>query len=344
MRHFIAELLQARDGGRLVRAAAGGASLGNMREDSTVWEDAALRRPALDPTIPRAARDLLRTRTDRLTSASREHPGTRLNLLPAHPQRRETTVYDAVTGMTTALFVAVAGASPWAFGVLIFQQPTGWQSASGRYGLLLAEIIVAVTAIIFGTRVARFGGLGIGDPAAAAARTYHGRYCTGADLDARARVLLRRVQDAVHTVRSAEICRAGLLDEPATSAALDAQEWDIALALREQARLRSERSALAAPSPRSPAAELLEDHRQAARAAEQSITRRVSAVERYAAEVRQADAAYRDWRQHTTIAELTGRHLDMLARTAADEHGINELNAMTKQARAVRRVLSEDVD
>jgi hypothetical protein len=327
-----------------VRTAAGGVSLGNMPEDSTPWEDATLRRPALDPAIPRAARDLLRTRNDLLTSAPHERPSRRLNVLPAHPQRREAALYDAVTGITTALFVGVAGATPWAFGVLIFQQPAGWESASGQYALLLAEIIVALTAVVFCTRVVRFGGLGLGDAAANAARTYRGRYLTGADLDARARVLLRRAQDAVAAVRSAEICRAGLLDEPATSAALDAQEWDIALALREQALLRRERSGLAESSSRSPAAELLEDHRQAARAADRSIARRVSAMERYAAEVRRADAAYRDWREHAAIAELSGRHLDMLARTAADEHGISELDALTEQARAVRRALSENPD
>jgi hypothetical protein len=308
-----------------------------MPEDSTAWEDATLRRPALDPAIPRGPRDLL-------TSAPQVHPGRRLDVLPTHPQRREAALYDAVTGITAALFVGVAAASPWAFGVLIFQQPTGWESTSGRYGLLLAEIIVAVTAVVFCTRIARFGGPGLGDPAAKAARTYRGRYLTGADLDARARVLLRRAQDAVVAVRSAEICRAGLLDEPATSAALDAQEWDIALALREQALLRGERGRLAGSRSHSPAAELLEDHWRAARAADQSIARRVSAMERYAAEVRQADAAYRDWREHATIAELTGRHLDMLARTAADEHGISELNAMTEQARAVRLALSENLD
>jgi hypothetical protein len=314
------------------------------REDSTAWENAILRWPALDPTIPRAARDLLRARGDLLTPASQERPRRRRSFLPAHPERREATVYDAVTGITTALFVVVAGASPWAVGVLIFQQPADWQSAAGRYALLLAEIIVAVTAVVFGTRVVRFGELRVGDSAASAARTYRGRYLTGADLDTRARVLLRRVQDAVHAVNSAEICRAGLLDEPATSAALAAQEWEIALALREQALLRRMRSELAEPSPRSPAAQLLEHHRQAARVADQSIADRVSALERYAAEVRQADAAYRDWRQHTAVAELTGQHLDMLARTAADEHGITELNAMTQQARAVRRALRENLD
>jgi hypothetical protein len=263
---------------------------------------------------------------------------------------------DAVTGITTALFVAIAGASPWAFGVLIFQHPTGWQTAAGLYALLLAQAIVAVTAVVVGTGVVRSRVQRGRASAAGPAQAFPGRDLAGGaldadgdrladdDLDARAEALLRRVQDAVRAISTAQICRDGLLDEPATTAALGAQRSEIANALREQARLRAERSELPEPSPNSRAAELLDQHRQAARAADKSIAARVAALERYAAEVRQADAAYRAWQQHAAITELTGPHLDMLARTAADEHRIAELGAMTEQARAVRRALSEDPD
>ncbi|HEX4288235.1 MAG TPA: hypothetical protein VH021_04920, partial [Trebonia sp.] len=71
---------------------------------------------------------------------------------------------------------------------------------------------------------------------------------------------------------------------------------------------------------------------------------RVSALERYAAEISRADAAYRDWRQHAAIVEVTGAHLDMLARTAADEYGITELDALTERARALRQSFAEPED
>jgi hypothetical protein len=314
------------------------------REDSNAWQDATLRRPALDPAIPRVARDLLTAHGRLLAPAPPDGPGRRRGLLPAQPERRQATVSGAVTGLTTALFVAVVGATPWAFGVLVFQQPLGWQTAAGRYGLLLAELIIAVTAIAFGTRVARFGEPEVEDETASAARTYHGRYLTDADLDPRARVLLRRAQDAINAINSAAIVRADLLDEPATSALLAEQEWQIALAVREQARLRGLRSGLAEPRPGSPSAELLDEHRQAARAAEQSTAGRVAALERYAAEVYLADSAYRDWREHAAIAELTAPHLDLLAGTAADEHAAAELDALTERARALRRSFTETQD
>ena len=309
------------------------------REDSSALLDATLRRPAFDPAIPRAVRELLRARDDVLAP---DGVARRRGLLPAEGERRETTVSAAVVGLTTALFVAVVGATPWAVGVLVFRDPVGWQSAAGRYGLVLAELIIAVTAIAFGTRVARFSELRVEDEAASAARTYHGRYLTDADLDARARVLLRRAQDAITAVTAAAVIRSDMLDEPATSALLAEQEWQIALAVREQARLRAMRASVPEPRAGTAAAELLDDHRRAAREAERRTADRVAALERYAEEVHGTDTAYRDWRQHAAIADLTAPHLDLLARTAADDQAIAELDALADQARALRRTFTDD--
>ena len=41
------------------------------------------------------------------------------------------------------------------------------------------------------------------------------------------------------------------------------------------------------------------------------------------------------------LAEVSRPHLDMLARTAADEHGIAEIDTMTRQARAIRQAFRE---
>jgi hypothetical protein len=308
--------------------------------------DASLLRPAVDPTVPRAARSLL------LSNGS--HAGS-FDLLPLEPERRLATVNGAATGLAAGMVVAVTGAAPWAIGVLIFQGAVSWQSATGRYALLLMEMIIAVTAVVFGTQVARFGQVRTRH-AAAAARS-RGRYLTEDDLDAPARVLLRRAQDAVDTVTSAEVSRAGLLDE---ATALTAQEWDIAVSLRDQARLRARRAEVtrstglaepagstpadSTPADSTPAAALLQQHLDAAQAAELSVTGRIATLERYAAEVRQADAAYRDWRAHARLAELTGPHLDMLARTAADSHGIAELTQMTERVRAIRSAFTDSTD
>jgi hypothetical protein len=308
------------------------------------WGGALLRRPAVDPGIPRSERALLTAPGTLLTPANWNRPVRHLDYLPTDPGQRGATIDGAVTGMTVAGIIAVFGAMPLAIGVLIFQTPAGWESALGRYALLLAEIIAIVTSVVFGTRIVRFGQPGGRAPAELAARTYHGRYLTGADFDARSRVLLRRAQDAVDAVTSSEVYRAGLLDEATAGAALAGQEWDIALALREQGRLRARRAELSAVSAGAVTAALLDRQFQAAELADASVAARVAALERFAAEVREADAAYHDWEQAAALAELSGQHLDMLARTAADEHGIAEIRAMSQQARAVRLALRELLD
>jgi hypothetical protein len=307
-------------------------------------DHATLRRPAVDPAIPGAARRLLTARGAVLTPASHGRPRLRRDYLPADPDKRQATVSAAAGGLAAAGFIAVTGASPWAFGELILQGPARWQSASGSVALLVAELITVLTAAVVALQVARFGQLSGRPPAVAAARAYHGRYLTSADFDAPARRLLRRAQDAVDAANSSRVSRAGLLDEPGGSAALAWQEWDIALTLREQARLRGLRAALPELSADSPAARLLQDQREAAVTAERSVGDRVSALEKYAAEVREADAAYRDWEQHSAVARLSGPHLDLLARTAADEHGIAAINALSAQARAVGQALREITD
>ena len=243
-----------------------------------------LRRPAVDPGIPGPERVLL-TPGHAADPASHARPARNRDYLPTDPDKRGATIDGAVMGMTAAAFVAIGGATPLAIGTLIFQDPVGWQSASSRYGLLLAEILAIITAVVFVARIVRFGQPGGQAPADVAARAHHGRYLTAADLDARSRVLLRRAQDAVDSVTSSGIYQAGLLDAAAVGLALAGQEWDIALALREQARLRARRAELFADGAGPQTAAVLDHQVQAARLADASIAARVAALEGYAAEV-----------------------------------------------------------
>jgi len=294
----------------------------------------------MDPTIPRASQELLLAVCG---SGSRAAPP---GLLPVDPERRLATVNAGATGLSGGMLAAVTGAAPWAIGVLVFQGAVDWQSTTGRYALLLLEMIVAVTAVVFATRVARAGQARARRAAAAASRRYRGRYLADADLDAPARVLLRRAQEAIDVVTQATVSQAGLLDE---APALAAQEWHIAVSLREQARLRARRAEIreagAEAGPATQAtARLLRQHLEAASTAERSVTDRITALERFAAEVRAADAAYQDSRTRARLAELTGPHLDLLARTAADAHGVAELTEMTDRARAIRSALDGAAD
>jgi hypothetical protein len=242
--------------------------------------------------------------------------------------------------MVAAMPVAVGGATPWAIGVLIFDGPAGWESLLARWTLFLAAAVAAVAGVVFGASV-RFAEHGSTWAPAVAAGTRSGSYLTAADFDAPASALLQRAQDAIDAVMSSEVCRVGVLDAAAHGTALAAQEWDIALALRQQTKLRHARAQLPAIAEDGTARELLDRQNEAAQLAEQSIAGRIVALEQLAAEARHADDAYRDWRAFAAVSELADRHLDMLARTAADSHAIAEISAMSQQVRAVHLALRE---
>jgi hypothetical protein len=251
-------------------------------------------------------------------------------------ERRAATISGVVTGTVAAAIVAIAAAIPWAIGVLIFQGPASWQSWIARWALLLAVVAVVLGAVVaWFVRFSSKGAAAVGAPADA------GRNPTAANLDAEAGTLLRRARDAIDTVTSSDVCRAGLLDAAAYRIALAAQEWEIATALRQHSELRQARAELPAVAAESAAADLLDRQIGAAQLAGQSLAGRVAALEQLATEVDRADSAYRDWQTLAAVAELADRHLDMLARTAADSHAIAEITAMSQHARAVHIALRD---
>ena len=232
-------------GTRGQEARMGDRDVDRLGSQRVSWADARLRRPVVDPAIPPADRGLLTDPGTQLTPACRDRPARRRDYLPRDPGRRLATVDGAAMGLTGAMMIAVFGTAPLAVGVLGLQAATPWESASSHYALLVAEIITIITIVVFGFRVALFGQPTGKVPAEVAARTHHGRYLTDHDFGEPDRRLLRRAQDAIDAVTSSHVCRADVLDRAAVGAFLAGQEWDIAVALREQARLRARRAELA---------------------------------------------------------------------------------------------------
>jgi hypothetical protein len=204
-----------------------------------------------------------------------------------------------------------------------------------------AVLPVGILAVVIGLQAALTSLPPAGVPAEPVARTRQERWLAGDGLDPPSRVLLRRAQDAIGAVTSSQVCQAGLLDRAAVCTALASQEADIAATLHEQAQIRARRAELTPDSAGPMTTAVSASQIRAAQLAESSIAARVEALERYAAEVAVADAAYRDWRQAVRLADLHSQHLDMLARTAADEHAIAEIETMSQQARAVALALRE---
>lgn len=96
-------------------------------------------------------------------------------------------------------------------------------------------------------------------------RSGHGHYLVGDDFDPESGALLARAQAAIAAVAGSATAAAGLLDETANNVVLSRQEWEIARALARRPGGAGGNPAL--------------------------VARRVDALERYAEQVKEADAA-----------------------------------------------------
>jgi hypothetical protein len=165
-----------------------------------------------------------------------------------------------------------------------------------------------------------------------------------ASLDGSSRQLLRRAQLAVDAILGSEVYAADLLGHAAGESALRRHEWEIAFTLREITALRAEFSANMLDASRGPMTDaVLESHRRALAVAEEATASRVSAIERYAAQVRVTDAARLDRQSALKVAGLNDRYLDLLARTAADELAIAEITSLTEQVCAANEAFRENL-
>jgi hypothetical protein len=77
--------------------------------------------------------------------------------------------------------------------------------------------------------------------------------------------------------------------------------------------------------------------------AQDAIESRVTALERYAAEVLGARSAFRDLHDALRISNMNDRYLDLVAHTAADEHAITEITGLTDQATAAAHAARESM-
>jgi hypothetical protein len=108
-------------------------------------------------------------------------------------------------------------------------------------------------------------------------------------------------------------------------------EWEIAVALRDITDLRVEHGLNAAASVGPMTNAVLQSQQRALVQAHDAIAARVSELERYADCVSAAETAYRDWQDALRVSNLNDLYLDLVARTAADEHAVAEIGAMTER-------------
>ena len=168
------------------------------------------------------------------------------------------------------------------------------------------------------------------------------RLVDSSDLDALCGDLLLRAQRAVAAVRGSGLYARDLLDRAAGDMTLRRHEWEIAVALREMTELRAQIADHHRDGTPGPMTAAVLDRQQAHLDESLGSARsRIEELERYAAQVKMADAAERDWRRSLRAAGLNDRYLDLVARTAGDKLAIAEIRLLSEQAAAAAEVFSD---
>jgi len=184
------------------------------------------------------------------------------------------------------------------------------------------------------------------DPVGAAEPEYQVRHrdqiVAPFSLDRACRQLLLRAQVAIDSVLGSGAEEAGLPDIVAEGT-LRRHEWEIAVALRDITELRTEHAFNAADSMGPLTDAVLQPHQRALQLAQDAISSRVTALERYAAQVSAAGTAYRDWQDALRVSHLNGKCLDLVARTAADEHAVVEISGLAEQAAEAAQAFRDTV-
>jgi hypothetical protein len=166
------------------------------------------------------------------------------------------------------------------------------------------------------------------------------RVIQATDLDGPSRQLMLRAQDAIRVMLEPRDYAEGSLDEVITEPTLRRHEWEIAVSLRDISKLRAEHGGGEdAPGPMTAA--VLDTQLRALALATDSVTSRIGKLELCAAELERADAADRDWRAAVKASGRNDQYLELVARTAADEHAIAEIGDLAEHASAAVQVFRE---
>lgn len=158
------------------------------------------------------------------------------------------------------------------------------------------------------------------------------------DLDAACRGLLARAQLAVEVVLDSRVHREGLLDAIDNAVTLPAELWRIGVRLADLARTGAEHDRIVPRDVPPDVAGVFTPYDEALKLARRSLGARVATLERYAREVRRADAVYRAYRQLEVLRERTPDYERLLAATAEDRPAAPHVDRLSEQAADVERV------
>lgn len=160
-------------------------------------------------------------------------------------------------------------------------------------------------------------------------------------LELECRKLLQRAQGAIATVVTSRVY-AGDLRGAVDESVLRQHEWEIAVALREITELLLDLVSGYARGTAGPmTTAVLVSQNRAISIARDAITARVLALELLAAQVAVAEAARRDWETAHRMTANNDKYLDLVARTAADQHATAEITGLAEQAAQAAQTFRE---
>lgn len=91
-------------------------------------------------------------------------------------------------------------------------------------------------------------------------------------------------------------------------------------------------------------AELLTTRQRVLKTSRQGIERRVAALEAYAEQIAEADARYAEVREIERLAAGSDEFLALLARTAADDLAVTEIEGLTGEAAVVAATFTKALE
>ena len=160
-------------------------------------------------------------------------------------------------------------------------------------------------------------------------------------LEAGCRQLLWRAQQAIAAVVTSGVY-ARDLHGAVEEHVLRQHEWEIAVALREITELLLDLVSSAGGGTAGPmTATVLLSQNRAIAIARDATTARVLALELLAAHVAAAEAARRDWEGAHQAAAKNDKYLDLVARTAADQHATAQIAGLAEQAAEAAQALRD---
>src|SRR5215468_6512712 len=160
-------------------------------------------------------------------------------------------------------------------------------------------------------------------------------------LELECRKLLQRAQRAIATIVTSRVY-VGDLRGTAEEPVVRRHEWEIAVALREITELLLDLVSGYAGGRAGPmTTAVLVSQNRAISIARNATTARVLALELLASQVAVAEAARRDWETAHRMAANNDKYLDLVARTAADQHATVEITGLAEQAAVAAQAFRE---